>query len=220
MASRTVELPQTVRRSRQLDFSKAMSDFKVMFPSFDYEVIEMVLRANNGLVDATVDQLLSMQAENNLPEDEGNLDPELNVRLPSYNDTGPSTFDPPPAYTPRVEEEPHFSYDSTFLDPHLSAFSHSVSSRNSTPASLPARKNHTTQYNPPLLGTLPSDFLRLNFDDNHDTAGRTPPQSRGEIFSNQTSNPLYESSSCERRSYRRHELRGFSEGIYKLQKFD
>jgi len=37
-----------------------MSDFKEMFPTLDDEVIEAVLRANDGAVDATIDQLLTM----------------------------------------------------------------------------------------------------------------------------------------------------------------
>ena len=44
----------------QLDFDAAMNDFSSMFPSFDRATIERVLRANNGLVDATIDQLLAM----------------------------------------------------------------------------------------------------------------------------------------------------------------
>jgi len=48
----------------QLDFSQAMTDFRVMFPDMDAEVIEAVLRANNGAVDATIDNLLAMTADN------------------------------------------------------------------------------------------------------------------------------------------------------------
>ena len=158
MASRTENVSQSVQRARQLDFSKAMSDFKVMFPSFDYEVIEMVLRANNGLVDATVDQLLAMQAETNNPEDNGLLDPELNVRLPSYSDTGATTYEPPPAYTPRVDDEQNISYDSTFLDEHLSNFNGRTPSQN-TPA---VRKNNSV-WHPPLVGDFTARFFEDKF---------------------------------------------------------
>lgn len=48
----------------QLEFSQAMSDFKTMFPNMDRDVIEAVLRANAGAVDATIDQLLAMSTDN------------------------------------------------------------------------------------------------------------------------------------------------------------
>jgi hypothetical protein len=48
----------------QLDFAQAMTDFKIMFPSMDSDVIEAVLRSNNGAVDTTIDQLLTMTADN------------------------------------------------------------------------------------------------------------------------------------------------------------
>uniref|UniRef100_A0A182NME3 CUE domain-containing protein n=1 Tax=Anopheles dirus TaxID=7168 RepID=A0A182NME3_9DIPT len=48
----------------QLEFSQAMSDFKNMFPDMDRDVIEAVLRANQGAVDATIDQLLAMSTDN------------------------------------------------------------------------------------------------------------------------------------------------------------
>lgn len=48
----------------QLEFAQAMSDFKTMFPNMDRDVIEAVLRANMGAVDATIDQLLAMSVDN------------------------------------------------------------------------------------------------------------------------------------------------------------
>lgn len=47
----------------QLEFTQAMKDFKIMFPAMDEDVIEIVLRANQGAVDATIDQLLQMSGE-------------------------------------------------------------------------------------------------------------------------------------------------------------
>ncbi|XP_037938733.1 CUE domain-containing protein 1 isoform X2 [Teleopsis dalmanni] len=47
----------------QLEFAQAMTDFKTMFPDMDHEVIEAVLRANQGAVDATIDQLLAMSTD-------------------------------------------------------------------------------------------------------------------------------------------------------------
>lgn len=48
----------------QLEFAQAMSDFKTMFPDMERDVIEAVLRANQGAVDATIDQLLAMSIDN------------------------------------------------------------------------------------------------------------------------------------------------------------
>lgn len=54
----------TTDPNKTLDFNQAMGDFKSMFPGMDEEIIEAVLRANNGAVDATIDQLLSMSMGN------------------------------------------------------------------------------------------------------------------------------------------------------------
>ncbi|KAK3730819.1 hypothetical protein QZH41_009935, partial [Actinostola sp. cb2023] len=116
---------------RQLEFTAAMKDFKNMFPDMDDEVIEAVLRANNGLVDATIDQLLSMGAGDETKRTEDF------PHLPSYTDTGPSPREPPPAYSPREGEV------TSVVDGRP----------------LPARPY--TAWNPPLLGNLPDDFLRL-----------------------------------------------------------
>ena len=40
-----------------------MSDFREMFPTMEDDVIEAVLRANDGAVDATIDQLLTMSID-------------------------------------------------------------------------------------------------------------------------------------------------------------
>jgi hypothetical protein len=40
-----------------------MTDFKIMFPSMEADVIEAVLRANGGAVDTTIDNLLTMSAD-------------------------------------------------------------------------------------------------------------------------------------------------------------
>ena len=40
-----------------------MNDFRAMFPGLEVELIESILRANNGAVDDTIDQLLTMNFE-------------------------------------------------------------------------------------------------------------------------------------------------------------
>ena len=80
----------TAATTAQLEFTQAMSDFRVMFPEMDADVIEAVLRANNGSVDATIDNLLSMQADNEtekaMHEEEG------------------KTFAGPPSYQQATQE--------------------------------------------------------------------------------------------------------------------
>ncbi|XP_014276275.1 CUE domain-containing protein 1 [Halyomorpha halys] len=55
-----------IQQTTELEFNQAMQDFKTMFPTMDVDVIEVVLRSNQGAVDATIDQLLSMSSDNEM----------------------------------------------------------------------------------------------------------------------------------------------------------
>ena len=44
-------------------FRQAMKDFHTMFPTLERDIIECVLRSNNGHVDSTIDQLLQLTQE-------------------------------------------------------------------------------------------------------------------------------------------------------------
>ncbi len=55
-----------------------MSDFRHMFPNMDEEVIEAVLRANNGAVDETIDQLLTMNVDCSTEEAPAPVRPNTN----------------------------------------------------------------------------------------------------------------------------------------------
>lgn len=61
MASATEQQQQ---QQTTLEFYQAMADFKNMFPQMDDDVIEAVLRSNQGAVDTTIDQLLTMSTDN------------------------------------------------------------------------------------------------------------------------------------------------------------
>lgn len=78
----------------QLEFHQAMQDFKTMFPEMDEDVIEVVLRANNGAVDATIDQLLAMSTDNENEKLRAELDATENAEVPPRY--SPAT--PPPSY--------------------------------------------------------------------------------------------------------------------------
>lgn len=70
---------------RRLEFNQAMEDFKTMFPSMDYEVIECVLRSNNGAVDATIDQLLQMSIDGHGSDDSSDSDDSIPAEVSDPN---------------------------------------------------------------------------------------------------------------------------------------
>lgn len=72
--------------TRQLDFYQAMSDFKHMFPNMEEDVIEAVLRANNGAVDPTIEQLLTMN------EDAGHSIANIDFQDTMVKDVQPQVF--------------------------------------------------------------------------------------------------------------------------------
>lgn len=206
----------TVPRShaRQLDFYQAMADFKHMFPSMEEDVIEAVLRANDGAVDATIDQLLTMSvdadeitcvrnARKHVPLSKRHTISGISTGSTKMHDSPPSYSEamrlqhtspglpPTPGATlpanwhhsslqqpPTPPRGPHthkrsLSASGSLLDldiddvpvsPSLSLTSNTIpktpyrSSSQSTGSSIRVYRN----WNPPMLGTLPDDFLRLN----------------------------------------------------------
>ncbi|XP_041054283.1 CUE domain-containing protein 1-like [Carcharodon carcharias] len=167
------------RQVRRLEFNQAMEDFKVMFPNMDYDVIECVLRANNGAVDATIDQLLQMNLDcgfdngyDDSSDSDDSIPPEI---LERTLEPDSSDEEPPPVYSPPAYDMHVFDQGYPQLPP------------------LPPRridvqdsggKQSKTRYrnwNPPLLGNLPDDFLRIlpqqldvvqNSQKGHRTSGR------------------------------------------------
>ncbi|NXJ66411.1 CUED1 protein, partial [Rostratula benghalensis] len=144
------------RQVRRLEFNQAMEDFKTMFPNMDYDIIECVLRANNGAVDATIDQLLQMNLDGSgcdeSSDSEDSIPPEI---LERTLEPDSSDEEPPPVYSPPAYESQAFSshYPSAPPTPPPRM---DVPGPGSTPA--PGRYRN---WNPPLLGNLPEDFLRI-----------------------------------------------------------
>nr|XP_020474720.1 CUE domain-containing protein 1 isoform X2 [Monopterus albus] len=141
---------------RRLEFNQAMEDFKTMFPSMDYEVIECVLRSNKGAVDTTIDQLLQMsidgQSSDDSSDSDDNIPPEILDRTlePESSDEEAPPIYSPPTYDMHV-------YDRKYLEtpptppPKFEA--------RSSPGRQQVRSYRN--WNPPLLGNLPDDFLRI-----------------------------------------------------------
>ncbi|NXU85466.1 CUED1 protein, partial [Xiphorhynchus elegans] len=144
------------RQVRRLEFNQAMEDFKTMFPNMDYDIIECVLRANNGAVDATIDQLLQMNLDGSGCEDssdsEDSIPPEI---LERTLEPDSSDEEPPPVYSPPAYESQVFSSRYPRAPPTPPPRT-DVPGPGSTPAS-----RHYRNWNPPLLGNLPEDFLRI-----------------------------------------------------------
>ncbi|XP_074643801.1 uncharacterized protein LOC141900693 [Tubulanus polymorphus] len=82
--------PSGDQSTKQLDFYQAMSDFKLMFPNMDEEIIEAVLRANNGAVDGTIDQLLTMNIDTDTNEFPPDIISERPLPLPADSSLPPS----------------------------------------------------------------------------------------------------------------------------------
>lgn len=205
---------RTGRSTRQLDFFQAMADFRQMFPTMEDDVIEAVLRANDGAVDATIDQLLTMSIDTGNETD--GIEPVnhtvmLQSFCPRYEDheaTSRTAGDSPPSYSEAMQsnQDQAQSIWTTPIQPKVSSTG-ALPTRNlldldigvlpspESPSSpLPANtglgykpddrltqntsfsrtsartglveqntcaKRVYRNWNPPMLGNLPDDFLRL-----------------------------------------------------------
>ncbi|KAM4566574.1 CUE domain-containing protein 1-like isoform 1-T2 [Odontesthes bonariensis] len=144
------------RQVRRLEFNQAMEDFKTMFPSMDYEVIECVLRSNNGAVDATIDQLLQMSIDGQGSDDSSDSDDSIPAEILERTlEPDSSDEEPPPVYSPPTYDM-HI-YDRKYPEapptppPRFEANAHGGHQQ------VRSYRN----WNPPLLGNLPDDFLRI-----------------------------------------------------------
>ncbi|XP_041949265.1 CUE domain-containing protein 1-like [Alosa sapidissima] len=141
----------------RLEFNQAMGDFRTMFPGVERQVIECVLWANNGVVEATIEQLLQMsldgQGTDDSSDSEDSIPPEI---LERTLEPDSSDEEPPPVYAPP-------SYDMHIYDRKYPA-----DVPNTPPPRFDAHPPPGHQpgsgyrnWNPPLLGNLPDDFLRI-----------------------------------------------------------
>lgn len=124
--------------TQNIEFSQAMSDFATMFPEFDSDVIEAVLRANSSAVDATIDALLQMRTDNHNEKLRNELD------QPTTDLTSVGTKS---AVAPDLISK-------TNLTGELA---------NGVKAKLQQSTTTTTskRWNPPIVGPLPPTFLRI-----------------------------------------------------------
>ncbi|KAM9002699.1 CUE domain-containing protein 1 isoform 3-T4 [Sarcophilus harrisii] len=167
------------RQVRRLEFNQAMEDFKTMFPNMDYDIIECVLRANNGAVDATIDQLLQMNLDGSSYDDSSDSDdsipPEILERTlePDSSDEEPPPVYSPPAYHMHMFDRPYPLAPPT-PPPRIDVPS----------AGVPLTQRRYRNWNPPLLGNLPDDFLRIlpqQLDSLQNTQSGPPKLGLGEV---------------------------------------
>ncbi|NXA50855.1 CUED1 protein, partial [Nothocercus julius] len=138
------------RQVRRLEFNQAMEDFSTMFPRMDYDIIECVLRANRGAVDATIDQLLQMSLDGREADDSSDSEESIPAEILERTlEPDSSDEEPPPVYSPPGREPP--SSQALCVPPALPP-------RTEVPGGTRGRYRN---WNPPLLGALPDDFLRI-----------------------------------------------------------
>ncbi|TRY54110.1 hypothetical protein DNTS_031160 [Danionella cerebrum] len=165
------------RQVRRLEFNQAMEDFKTMFPGMDYEVIECVLRSNNGAVDATIDQLLQLSIDGDGSDDSSDSDDSIPPEILERTlEPDSSDEEPPPVYSPPTYDM-HI-YDRKYPDappvppPRFEA----------QPPPGHRQVQGYKNWNPPLLGNLPDDFLRIlpqqldSIQGSQDKSSTSPPQ--------------------------------------------
>ncbi|KAL1419402.1 hypothetical protein MTO96_005137 [Rhipicephalus appendiculatus] len=92
----------------QLEFRQAMRDFRSMFPEMEAVVIEAVLRANGGAVDASIDQLLAMATDNDNERLRTELEATENAEAPPalLASSGCAHTSPLPTSRPRAHPQP------------------------------------------------------------------------------------------------------------------
>ncbi|XP_031631274.1 CUE domain-containing protein 1 [Contarinia nasturtii] len=147
----------------QLEFAQAMSDFKTMFPDMERDVIEAVLRANQGGVDATIDQLLAMSTDNQNEKLRNELEQSAS-NSPVQSSQNHSAI---------VEKDLIVPISSTIVSTSSVNRVTGASPKVKCPSTLAtssasARPNSTNsnRWEPPLLGPLPPSFLRLTSNEN------------------------------------------------------
>lgn len=141
---------QSHRPRRVLGFTDAMRDFQSMFPSLGADVIESVLRSNNGSVDATIDQLISMGASSETDDRSLAQMPMDGEGPPGYSPRETQDeFDALPSYPTVTQSEPRDTARSERSHRHVKVKATNLS------------RTSASGYTAPLVGPLPDDFLRI-----------------------------------------------------------
>lgn len=151
----------------QLEFAQAMSDFKTMFPDMDRDVIEAVLRANQGAVDATIDQLLAMSTDNQNEKLRNELDsPTAEKPLPNLLQFNDSKVDALRRVV--LTSSPVPSSNNTGTSPKVKKTglaSPIAGGGAGAGIGVSSAESIKKKWDPPMLGPLPPTFLRISLPD-------------------------------------------------------
>jgi hypothetical protein len=139
--------------NKNLDFYESLYHFKKMFPKIDTDIIESVLRGNNGSVDRTLDYLLSMEIVN---EDEMLNDKAVKTSN-KFDQFDTNVYDAPPLYheLPQSIRDGYLQRSNSFRS-ELTVQSISYS-ENVDKFKIPIK----SLLNSAFIGNLPDDFLRV-----------------------------------------------------------
>jgi len=194
---------QSSQSSNQLEFTQAMEDFKTMFPDMEVEVIEAVLRSNNGAVDETIDQLLTMTADYSQsvpepPQYSCNSLPTYKeaLRLDSVSDMlGASSLQDQPDLLSGLDMMGASGGRETFRQ-HGEAVG----------GVFPGPLRNIRNWCPPLLGKLPSDFLRLKPRPGHSYTHPHRPSASSAFAGRSDIPPVIERRNRTEQTERNHQL--------------
>ena len=162
---------------KPLEFKAAMRDFSTMFPTLDADTIEMVLRSNNGAVDATIDQLLEMCDSLGLNNsNETQSTPQRSAKESPRNQLAVDSVDSynmhlasvtPPKNPESLLTDSSMYANIPFQEAAVTAAAKDESKHSSSSKSVATSYRYQTalyKFNNPFLGPLPDDFLRIRND--------------------------------------------------------
>jgi hypothetical protein len=165
--------------TKHLNFYESMYHFKKMFPRIETDVIESVLRTNNGKIDKTIDDLLNLNPESELNSSNTftrNFS-SSNISESSFTSALPACLfeDSPPSYFELMKKDSFVSMRENFKA--IETQSSSLHTKNETAQDMNSSKeSHSTQNSNDRLSSLNSSNNQTPFKSNHESQSITTKQ--------------------------------------------
>lgn len=152
------------KQGKNLDFYESMYHFKKMFPKFDIEVIEQILRSNDGSVDKTIDQLLLMASDcDSFQDNNNNTEYKVDLSQPTTSNSN-NNQNEPAVFESRLSAESDDIYMHD-LPPSYNEFMSSLSQTESRRTSCTSSTIETVV----LSDTTPKNNVEFNYFDSKKT---------------------------------------------------